>query len=157
MGGPAHPPYGHLMRAALAWCWARLGWRGLTLLITGVSWVTYGASLTVQPRYGTVRGISVLLGLVPMPVWGWGWIGCGVIALVYAVARPGRDLPGVAASVAPPLLWSLAYALGGAAGASGTAWGAVMPWGSHAILIAIVAYLTRPRLIVPKVVRHGDE
>ncbi|CAM5380712.1 hypothetical protein SCALM49S_02463 [Streptomyces californicus] len=66
---------------------------------------------------------------------------CGVIALVYAVARPGRDLPGVAASVAPPLLWSLAYALGGAAGASGTAWGAVMPWGSHAILIAIVAYL----------------
>ncbi|MGW1661071.1 hypothetical protein [Streptomyces microflavus] len=145
------------MRAALAWCWARLDWRGLTLLTTGLAWITYGASLTVQPRYGTVRGISVLLGLVPMPVWGWGWIGCGVIAVVYAVARPGRDLPGVAASMAPPLLWSLAYALGGASGASGTAWGAVMPWGTHAVLIAIVAYLTRPRLIIPRVVRHGAE
>lgn len=145
------------MRAALARCWARLGWRGLTLLITGVSWVSYGLSLMVQPRYGTVRGISVLLGLVPMPVWGSVWIGCGVIAVVYAVARLGRDLPGIAASMAPPLLWSLAYALGGASGASGSAWGAVMPWGSHAVLIAVVAYLTRPRLIVPRVVPYGAE
>lgn len=143
------------MRAALARCWGRLGWRGLALLLSGISWISYGASLAVQPRYGTVRGIAVLLDLQPMVVWGWGWIACGVVCVVYALARLGRDLPGVAAAMAPPLLWALAYALGGASGASGTAWGAVMPWGSHAAMILIIAYLTRPRLIVP-VVRHGE-
>ncbi|MEV3995822.1 hypothetical protein AB0K62_09030 [Streptomyces halstedii] len=145
-----------MMRAALARSWGRLGWRGLALLLSGISWITYGASLTVQPRYGTVRGIQVLLGWVDMAVWGWAWIGAGLVAAVYAVARPGRDLPGIAAAMAPPLLWAAAYALGGLAGASATAWGAVMPWGTHATLIAIVAYLTRPRLIVPRVVRHGE-
>lgn len=145
------------MRPALALCWGRLGWRGLALMLTGASWISYGASLAVQPRYGTVRGISVLLDLMPMAAWGWGWIGCGIVALIYALVRLGHDLPGIAAAMAPPLLWSLAYALGGASGASGTAWGAVMPWGSHAALIAVVAYLTRPRLIVPRVVRHGVE
>ncbi|MFD6421696.1 hypothetical protein [Streptomyces sp. NPDC060198] len=146
------------MGAALARrAWARLGGRGPALLISGIAWISYGASLTVQPRYGTVRGIQVLLGLAPMPVWGWAWIVAGVVALAYALARPGRDLPGIAAAMAPPLLWALAYALGGASGTSATAWGAVAPWASHAALIAIVAYKTRPRLIVPVVVTHGPE
>lgn len=145
------------MGAALARCWGRLGWRGLALLISGISWISYGASLVTQPRYGTVRGISILLDLMCMAAWGGVWIGCGVVCIVYAVVRLGRDLPGVAAAMAPPLLWALAYALGGASGASGTAWGAVMPWGSHAAMIAIIAYLTRPRLIVPRVVAHGAE
>ncbi|MFF7365805.1 hypothetical protein [Streptomyces sp. NPDC008125] len=136
--------------------WARLSWRGLTLATSGIAWISYGASLAVQPRYGTVRGIQVLLGLAPMPVWGWAWIVAGAVALAYAVARPGRDLPGVAAAMAPPLLWALAYALGGASGTSATAWGAVAPWATHALGISIVAYLTRPRLIVPVVVARGN-
>ncbi|MFF1960982.1 hypothetical protein ACFVWX_28910 [Streptomyces sp. NPDC058220] len=144
------------MCAVLARLWARLGWRGLALLISGIAWISYGASLTVQPRYGTVRGISVLLDLMPMTAWGWGWIGCGLLCLAYCPARSGRDLAGIAAAMAPPLLWALAYALGGLTGTSGTAWGAIAPWGSHAALIAIVAYLTRARLIVP-VVRHGTQ
>ncbi|MCX5601639.1 hypothetical protein OOK29_26155 [Streptomyces phaeochromogenes] len=145
------------MAAALARLWGRLGWRGLALLTTGVSWISYGASLTIQPRYGTVRGISVLLDLMCMAAWGWLWITAGAISLAYALVRPGRDLLGVAAAMGPPLLWSLAYALGAMAGTSPTAWGAIAPWASHALLIAIVAYLTRPRLIVPRVVGDGAQ
>ncbi|MGW6739736.1 hypothetical protein ACWGDX_03135 [Streptomyces sp. NPDC055025] len=142
------------MRAAPARMWMRLGWRGLALLISGIAWVSYGASLTVQPRYGTVRGISVLLDLMPMQAWGWGWIGCGLVCLAYSVVPAGRDGVGLAAAMAPALLWSVAYAMGGALGASPTAWGAVAPWGSHAILIAIIARVTRPRRLIP-VVTHG--
>ncbi|MER8030753.1 hypothetical protein ABTZ78_17540 [Streptomyces bauhiniae] len=148
MGAPGVP-------RACAWLSRRLGPRGLALATSGISWITYGASIAVQPRYGTVRGISVLLGLRPMWFWGCVWITAGVIALVYAAARPGRDLPGVGAAMAPPFLWALAYALGAATGASTTAWGAVTPWASHALLILLIAYLTRPRVIVPKAVVPG--
>lgn len=145
------------MRAALARLWGRLGWRGLALATSGIAWISYGASITVQPRYGTVRGISVLLDLMCMAGWGWLWIGAGIIALAFSVIPAGRDLPGVFAAMAPPMLWALAYALGGASGTSSTAWGAVAPWASHALLIAIIAYLTRPRLIVPRMVTRGAE
>lgn len=145
------------MRAALARVWGRLGWRGLALLTSGIAWISYGASITVQPRYGTVRGISVLLDLMCMAAWGWLWIGAGIIAFVFSAIPAGRDLPGVFAAMAPPMLWALAYALGGASGTSSTAWGSVAPWASHALLIAIVAYLTRPRLIVPRMVPRGAE
>ncbi|MFG2277505.1 hypothetical protein ACGFNQ_02305 [Streptomyces asoensis] len=157
LGGAAHPALGRLMRAALARLWARLGWRGLALSSSGLAWISYGASITVQPRYGTVRGISVLLDIMCMAAWGWLWMVAGVLALGFSVVRAGRDLVGVFAAMAPPLLWALAYGLGGALGTSSTAWGAVAPWASHALLIAIVAYLTRPRLIVPRMVTRGAE
>ncbi|MFJ5101382.1 hypothetical protein [Streptomyces sp. NPDC088554] len=140
------------MRAAPAQLWARLGWRGLALAISGAAWISYGASLVVQPRYGTTLGVAVLLDLMPVHAWGWGWIGCGVLCLVYCWAVPGRDLLGLAAAMTPALLWSVAYAMGGALGASPTAWGVVAPWGSHALLIAIIARVTRPRCLV---VTHG--
>jgi hypothetical protein len=140
------------VHAAPARIWTRLGWRGLTLALSGISWITYGISITTQPRYGTVRGISVLLGLLPMTGWGWVWIGTGLVSLAFAAATPGHDSVGVAAAMAPPLLWSLAYAMGGATFSQ--AWGSVLPWGSHAAMIAIIVYLTRPRMIV--MVPHGD-
>lgn len=142
------------MRAALAQTWARLDWRGLALLVSGIAWISYGGSIAVQPRYGTTRGIAVLLDLLPMTAWGWVWITCGLVCLAYCLAPDGRDLLGLAAAMSPALLWSLAYALGGIAGPTPTAWGSIAPWGSHAVLILIVARVTRPRKIVP-VVRYG--
>ncbi|WP_019059932.1 hypothetical protein [Streptomyces prunicolor] len=137
--------------------WNRLGWRGFALLASGLSWISYGASITLQPRYGTVRGISVLLDLMPMTAWGWLWITAGAVSAAYALVRPGHDLLGVGAAMAPPLLWAVAYALGALTGAPPAAWGAVAPWASHALLIQIVAYLTRPRLVVPRVVACGAD
>ncbi|WNI16604.1 hypothetical protein [Actinacidiphila sp. ITFR-21] len=138
------------MRAAVSWACRRLGYRGTALLISGVAYITYGASIAVQPRYGTVRGIAVLLSLAPMPVWGWGWIACGVLCLAYSVASAGPDWIGLCAAVVPPLLWAVAYAMGGALGASPTAWGAVAPWASHAALILIIARVTRPIPVVTR-------
>ncbi|MFJ6540485.1 hypothetical protein ACIQMP_07555 [Streptomyces sp. NPDC091385] len=111
----------------------------------------------MQPRYGTVRGISVLLGIMPMTAWGWLWITAGVLAVGFALVRPGRDLLGLGAAMGPPLLWSVAYALGALLGSSSTAWGAIAPWASHVLLILIVAYLTRPRLVVARVVSDGPD
>ncbi|MFI1535589.1 hypothetical protein [Streptomyces anandii] len=143
--------------AAPCWLWARLGWRGLALFTTGASWISYGISITLQPRYGTVRGISVLLNLMCMTAWGWLWIIAGVLSLAYGLVRPGRDLIGVGAAIGPPLLWSMAFALGALTGTSDTAWGSIAPWASHALLILIVAYLTRPRVIVERAVTSGAD
>ncbi|MEW2164434.1 hypothetical protein AB0912_15780 [Streptomyces sp. NPDC007084] len=137
--------------------WARLGWRGTALLSSGLSWISYGASIAIQPRYGTVRGISVLLHLLPMTGWGVIWIVAGGIASGYALVRPGRDLIGVGAAMAPPLLWAVAYALGAITGTSATAWGAIAPWAGHALLIQIIAFLTSPRVTVLTVVARGAD
>ncbi|WP_329140859.1 hypothetical protein [Streptomyces sp. NBC_00670] len=145
------------VRGGVRGLWRRLSWRGLALATSGVSWICYGLSITVQPRYGTVRGISILLDLMCMTAWGWLWIIAGAVALAYALVRPGRDLVGVAAAMAPPLLWSAAYAISAASGRSAVAWGSIAPWASHAVLIAAVAHLTRPRLIIPAVVAHGAD
>ncbi|SFF11279.1 hypothetical protein SAMN05216251_108208 [Actinacidiphila alni] len=126
---------------------ARVGWRGLALVLSGVAWISYGAGLTVQPRYGTVRGITVLLHLLPMTAWGCLWIACGVACLLYALAGTGRDQSGLVAAVVPPLLWAVAYALGGMVGV-GVAWSGVAPWASHAGLIYVIARVTRPPRIV---------
>ncbi|MEE4541004.1 hypothetical protein V2S66_03350 [Streptomyces sp. V4-01] len=135
---------------------SRVGWRGLVLLVSGVSWISYGAYIAVQPSYGVTRGISVLLQMMPMTAWGVGWIGCGLVCLLFAAMPAGRDLPGIATSMVPPLLWATAYAMGGATGASPTAWGAVAPWASHAALVLITAVVTRPRaVLVPVAVTGG--
>lgn len=141
------------MRAAPARAWSRVGWRGLALAVSGIAWVSYGAGLAVQPRYGTVRGITVLLQLVPMTVWGIGWVACGLVCLAYCTSAAGPDQPGMIAAVVPPLLWAVAYALGGLVGVS-VAWSGVAPWASHAGLIFIIARLTQPR--VPVVVIDGE-
>lgn len=141
------------MRAASCRLWARLDWRGLALVISGLAWISYGASIALQPRYGTTRGIAVLLDLMPMAAWGWCWIGAGLLCAGYCLTPAGKDLLGIGAAMAPPLLWAVAYALGWLTGTSATAWGSIAPWASHALLILIVAVLTRPRMVV--VVTNG--
>ncbi|MGW1587334.1 hypothetical protein [Streptomyces sp. NPDC002386] len=137
-----------MIRPALAHAWQRLQRRGLTLLITGIAWISYGASIATQPRYGTVRGIGVLLDLQPMYVWAWVWLGSGLASIAFCAARPGRDRFGIAAAIVPPLLWAVAYALGATIGGYAQAWGAVAPWASHAVVILIVVSGTRPRKVV---------
>ncbi|RLL67001.1 hypothetical protein [Streptomyces sp. Z26] len=136
------------MRAAARRAAARLEWRGLAILTSGVAWISYGVHVAVQPRYGTTRGIAVMLDLMPMWGWGVGWIAAGAACLGYAWAPTGRDVPGLLASVCPPLLWAVAYAMGGALGTDAKAWGAVAPWASHAVLVLIVAATTSPRKLV---------
>lgn len=142
-----------MIRTALARGWQRLQRRGLTLLVTGGAWMSYGAHISIQPRYGTVRGIGPLLDLMPMPGWGLVWIVCGAAAVVFSAARPGHDVLGIGGAIVPPLLWAVAYALGATVGGDPKAWGAIAPWASHAVVILIVVVGTRPRKVV--MVPHG--
>lgn len=142
-----------MIRPVLAHLWARMQRRGLTLLITGLAWISYGVSIATQPRYGTVRGISVLLDLLPMLVWAWLWVACGIVSIAFCMARPGRDRFGIAGAIVPPLLWAVAYGLGATIGGYPSAWGSVAPWASHAVVLLVVVSGTRPRKVV--MVPHG--
>lgn len=132
----------------------RPGSRRAALLVSGPACISYGAYIAVQPGYGVTRGIAPLTGLFPMAVWGCGWIACGLVCLAYVAAPHGCEMPGMVAAMAPPMLWAVAYAMGGLLGTSPTAWGAVAPWASHTALILIITAGTRPREIVPVVTRE---
>ncbi|MFC8676663.1 hypothetical protein ACFUEN_28760 [Streptomyces griseorubiginosus] len=119
------------------------GWRGLGLIVAGASSAYYGASIAIDPRYGTVRGIQVLLNAMCMEGWGWLWISCGAVAILYGLLRPVRDVLGIVAAIAPPLLWATAYFIATLAGTSHTAWGGVGMWVSRAALILILMRVTR--------------
>ncbi|MDT0435595.1 MULTISPECIES: hypothetical protein [Streptomyces] len=117
--------------------------RGLGFIVAGASSIYYGASIAIDPRYGTVRGIQILLQRMCMEGWGWVWIGCGLIAVAYGLLRPVWDVPGIVASIAPPLMWATAYLIATIAGASSNAWGSVGMWLSRAGLVLILMRATR--------------
>ncbi|MER7974539.1 hypothetical protein ABTX35_36970 [Streptomyces sp. NPDC096080] len=117
--------------------------RGLGLIVAGASSVYYGASIAIDPRYGTVRGIQILLQRMPMQGWGWVWIACGLVTVAYGLLRPVWDVPGIVASIAPPLMWATAYLIATVAGTSSNAWGSMGMWLFHAGMMLIVMRSTR--------------
>lgn len=118
-------------------------WRGLALFSTGIAWISYGITVSTSPRYGTVRGITVLLDLMPIKAWGALWMVCGVLCLTFCLRPNGRDLLGFLGAVIPATLWAVAYALGGFTGTGYNVWASVAPWLAHTVLIMIIARVTR--------------
>lgn len=128
----------------------------MALLASGLAWISYGFTISTNPRYSTTRGITVLLDLMPLWAWGLVWIICGALCLIFAPRPAGRDLPGFVGAFVPAALWAVAYGLGGFAGNGYSTWTAVAPWLSHAFLILIVARVTRAEVVTPVVRRHDD-
>lgn len=95
------------MRAAVWRLLHRLGRRGALLTLKGTMALGYGSGQVVQPT-GDEQGLTLLLKLCPLEVWGWAWVTAGALALVCAwVPRP-HDWPGFVA------VWLIASAWAGA-------------------------------------------
>ncbi|MCB5167986.1 hypothetical protein LG634_24560 [Streptomyces bambusae] len=126
----------------LAALWRHLQWRGLALAVAGAGWVTYGIGLLVTDRPGLTAAASPILRVMCLEAWGAVWIACGAICLVTALLRPGRDAPGFAAAVGPPLIWGLAYVAAAVTGAYEPAWASVPVLGVVVVLVWIIGRLT---------------
>lgn len=96
------------MRAAAAWAARRIGRRGAVLSLKGLMALLYGLSQLLGAPHDQL-GIRLLLGLMPARCWAWAWITAGVVALVAAWLRQGRDWPGFAALFLIVAPWSLSY------------------------------------------------
>jgi hypothetical protein len=91
-----------------------LGRRGVPLLILGIGKICWGVSFIVTPTPGV--GLTLLTQYAPLHCWAWVWIIAGAITAGSAFLRVGRDGPGFAAAMIPPLLWALAYGTAAATG-----------------------------------------
>lgn len=85
-----------------------LGRRGTILLTYGGIWALYGYGQITTPAPDQ-RGLTLLLGLWPLPIWGALWAASGLIAVVAAWLPPGRDWWGFLALVIMVIPWTLAY------------------------------------------------
>lgn len=95
------------MRAAVRRLDQRLGRRGALLSLKGIMAVGYGSGQVVQPT-GDRHGLTLLLKVAPLDVWGWAWILAGTVALVCAWLGRPHDWPGFVA------VWLIASAWAGA-------------------------------------------
>lgn len=86
-----------------------VGHRGALLTLLGVIALGYGASLITTPPAPNPIGLRLLLGLMDLRCWGVTLIAAGVVAVVCAPLRQGRDWPGFVALVLVWLPWSLSF------------------------------------------------
>jgi hypothetical protein len=98
------------MRAAARRLARQLGRRGALLTLKGVMAMGYGSGQVVQPT-GDRQGLTLLLKLAPLQVWGWAWITAGVLAVVCAWLRQPHDWPGYLAVWLIATPWAMAYLL----------------------------------------------
>jgi hypothetical protein len=86
----------------------RLGRRGTILTLKGVIASLYGYGQLIAPA-PDLRGLHLLLKLMPLQAWATAWILAGLTALVCAWLPPRRDWPGFLAVWAITAPWSMAY------------------------------------------------
>jgi hypothetical protein len=96
------------MRAAARRLKARLGRRGVILLILGTGKTCFGLSFLFDPP--STNGLELLTHLCSLRHWAWLWIVCGLITGGSAFLRVGRDRLGFLAALPPPIVWAVAYA-----------------------------------------------
>lgn len=117
----------------------RLGRRCSVLLGIGAMEVVYGLGVAIDPRYGIVRGVSVLTHWLPMAYWGSLWMICGTLALVLAFEpRSGWSRYGFAAATLPMTLWSAANLVAWLTGEFGQAWTSFFTWGVWAVIVTAI-------------------
>ncbi|MGW1595238.1 hypothetical protein [Streptomyces sp. NPDC002343] len=96
------------MRAAARRLRQQLGRRGALLTLKGIIATLYGFSLFVQPTHD-LRGLHLLVRLMPLDAWAAAWVMAGTAALVCAWLPPRRDWPGYLAVWGITAPWSMSY------------------------------------------------
>ena len=120
-----------------------LGRRGAILLCYGVVWaiIGYGQITAPQPD---LRGLRLLLQIMPLAAWGWLWVASGLIAVVSAWLPQGRDWPGFLALPLMVLPWAASYLLAWILGDFPRGWVAAVVWGAIAAPVLVVAGWREP-------------
>lgn len=85
-----------------------LGRRGAFLLIVGVGKVCWGVGFILEPQPHP-QGLELLTDRYPLHWWAWLWIGAGLVMIVCAFLRIGRDALGFGVAFIPPAVWATAY------------------------------------------------
>lgn len=120
-----------------------LGRRGAILLCYGVVWAIIGYGQITSPA-PDLRGLRLLLQMMPLDVWGCLWVASGLIAIVSAWLPQGRDWPGFLALPLMVLPWTVSYLLSWIIGYFPRGWVAAVVWGAIAAPVLVVAGWREP-------------
>ncbi|MEU3836151.1 hypothetical protein [Streptomyces microflavus] len=116
------------------------------LVTIGLGWAGYGGiGIIGNPRYGTSRGLAGLTQHVPLNVFGWMWVACGVVAVVAGLlaACPRWQAAGFVALATPAALWGAAFT-GAAVTSYPQAAGSASGWAAFAVGILWVSGMEDP-------------
>lgn len=139
------------MRAAAQRLTRRLGRRGALLTLKGVMATGYGSGQVFEPT-GDRHGLTLLLKLWPLELWGWAWVTAGALALVCAWLPPRRDWPGFLAVWLIATPWAMAYFLSWwPLGESPRGWVVAMIFGAFgAVCLVAIGWDEPPRAELPR-------
>jgi hypothetical protein len=115
-----------------AWVRQHVGRRGAFLIFLTVLDLSFGFSLLDLPRVA-LRSLDILL---PVTVWGWIWIGTGIVSATGIFIRSDRVQYTLAALL--KTAWGLLYAWLWWQGAPGS-WVSFAVWLSFALTIVLIA------------------
>ncbi|MFD4547308.1 hypothetical protein [Streptomyces sp. NPDC058466] len=121
----------------------RLGRRGAILLCYGAVWSIIGYGQITAPA-PDLRGLRLLLQMMPLYAWGWIWVVSGLIAIVSAWLPPEKDWPGFLALPLMVLPWTVSYLLAWILGDYPRGWLASVVWGAIAAPVLVVAGWREP-------------
>lgn len=120
-----------------------LGRRGAILLSYGVVWAIIGYGQITSPA-PDLRGLRLLLQMMPLDVWGWIWVASGLIAIISAWLPQERDWPGFLALPLMVLPWASSYLLAWIIGDFPRGWVAAVVWGAIAAPVLVTAGWREP-------------
>src|SRR4051812_46706591 len=120
-----------------------LGRRGAILLSYGVVWAIIGYGQITSPA-PDLRGLRLLLQMMPLDAWGWIWVTSGLIAIISAWLPQERDWPGFLALPLMVLPWAVSYLLAWIIGDFPRGWVAAVVWGAIAAPVLVTAGWREP-------------
>lgn len=116
-----------------------LGRRGTILGAYGTVWMLIGYGQIAEPQPDQ-RGLTLLLGLMPLWAWGCLWITAGLVAVVCAWLPQGVDVAGFVALMAIVLPWMLGYLVSWwPMGVFPRGWVAAVVWFAITVPVGVVA------------------
>ncbi|MFG2722724.1 hypothetical protein ACGFW5_31160 [Streptomyces sp. NPDC048416] len=120
----------------------------------GLGWAAYGyLGILNDPGYARSRSLDYLTAHVPLTLLGWGWVVCGLVAVLAGLVASHRQSVGFGTLAVPAAVWAAAFTISASRG-YGPAAGSAAAWVSFAILITMVSGMEDP--LPPHLRKRGD-
>lgn len=125
---------------------ARIGRRGVCLLVFGLVPAMIGVSFFAQPtsQAGRDRGIPALDDIAPASWWAWAWLVLGIVAMACALGGWRAIRIGFVIGYILPLIWGAANLISWLLGELVTGWISAVIYLGYSLLVTVISGWEEP-------------